>query len=88
MKHPMKFVTVSVAVIAIAVAYGQQPGDVDDRTDRLQRALEQLKRAPRAMEQVSPAQDRLLEQLVEEVTFLHRENSVLRKEVDALKSKG
>jgi hypothetical protein len=87
MKTPLKYLIVSAAVFAIAVAYGQQRSDADLRIARLQQAVEQLKKAPRSMEQVSPAQDRLLEQIVDEVIFLHRENVALRKEVENLKSK-
>jgi hypothetical protein len=89
MKPPLKyFVTVIAAVaIAIAMAYGQQRTDAELRIARLEQAVEQFKKAPRAMEQVSPAQDRLLEQIVDEVIVLHRENMVLRKEIESLKSK-
>ena len=87
MKAPLKYVVISAALIVMAVAYGQQSADVELRISRLQQAFEQLTRAPRSMEQVSPAQDKLLEKIVDEVIFLHRENSALKKEIENLKAR-
>ena len=87
MKTPIKYVVVSAAIIVVAALYGQQKADAELRIARLQESFEQLKKAPRSMEQALPAQDRLLEQIVDEVIFLHRENSALKKEIEALRSK-
>jgi hypothetical protein len=87
MKIPIKYVVVSAVLVAVAAAYGQQKVDAEFRIARLQEAFEQLKKSPRSMEQALPAQDRLLEQIVDEVNFLHRENIALRKEIENLKSK-
>jgi hypothetical protein len=87
MKTILKYLVVSAALVAIVATYGQQKVDAEVRVARLQEALAQLARAPRSTEQVSPAQDRLLQQIVDEVIFLHHENSALRKEIEALKSK-
>jgi len=87
MKTPIKYVVVSAAIIVVAALYGQQKADAEFRIARLQESFEQLKKAPRSMEQALPAQDRLLEQIVAEVIFLHRENSALKREIEALKSK-
>jgi hypothetical protein len=87
MKAPLKYVMISAALIVIAVAYAQQSADAELRISRLQQAFEQLTRAPRSMEQVSPAQDKLLEKIVDEVIFLHRENIALKKEIENLKAR-
>ena len=87
MKAPLKYIVMSVAFIAIAVAYGQQRGDPELRVPRLQQAFQELTRAPRTIEQVVPAQDKLLEKIVDEVAFLHRENAALRKDIESLKSR-
>ena len=87
MKAPRKYLVISPALILIAVAYGQQSADVELRISRIQQAFEQLTRAPRSIEQVSPAQDKLLEKIVDEVIFLHRENSALKKEFEYLKAR-
>ena len=87
MKTCLKYVVMSAALIVIAVGYGQQSTDAELRISRLQQAFEQLTRAPRSIEQVSPAQDKLLEKIVDEVTFLHRENIALKKEIENLKAR-
>ncbi len=87
MKAPSNYIALVIAAIVVAVAYGQPTVDTDHRITGLQQAVEQLKKSPRSMEQISPAQDRLLERIVDEVIFLHRENTALRKEVERLKSK-
>ena len=87
MKIPIKYVVASASIIVVAALYGQQKADAEFRIARLQESFEQLKKSPRSMEQALPAQDRLLEQIVDEVIFLHRENNSLRKELDILKSK-
>jgi hypothetical protein len=84
MKSVLKYVVISAVFIAVAIA--QQKTDAEIRISRLQEAFAQLKKTPRSMEQVSPAQDKLLEQIVDDVVFLHRENIALRKELENLKA--
>ena len=87
MKTPVRLSIVTVALVVIAVAYGQQRSEAELRVSRLQEAFEQHIRAPRSMEQVAPAQDKLLEKIVDEVNFLHRENIALKKEIETLRTR-
>jgi hypothetical protein len=87
MKASPRYLVVSVAFVVIAVVYGQPSANPELRMSRLQEAFDQLLRAPRSTEQVSPAQDKLLEKIVDEVIYLHRENIALKKEIENLKTK-
>ena len=87
MKAHSKYLAVPIAFVIIAAVHAQQSIGPELRVSRLREAFDQLLRAPRSMEQVSPAQDKLLEKIVDEVIFLHRENAALRKEIEGLKTK-
>jgi predicted metal-dependent hydrolase len=85
MKLQSRYLVISVVLIAIATAYGQQRENAELRVTRLQQAMEQLTKGPRSIEQVP--QDKLMQQIVDEVLYLHRENAALRKEVEQLKAR-
>ena len=85
MKLQTRYLVISAVLIAIATAYGQQRENADLRVARLQQAMEQFTKGPRSIEQVP--QDRLMQQIVDEVLYLHRENVALRQEVEQLKAR-
>lgn len=88
MKTPLKYLVAAAALIAIAASQAQNRApETELRISRLQQAIEQFNRAPRPAEQISPAHERLLHRIVDEVIFLHRENLALRQELETRRAK-